>query len=357
MALSDRENFLRTVRRGAAGRPEFVPCTVVFSEAIWLELRGELDEVISRHPVLFPDHRKGLKDYSRIEAQKGSTYRDAWGCLWERALDGLEGQVLESPLDDWARLEAYRAPDPLASNDRFAEAPDWKKEAGRIAAARAAGALAGAGVPHGFFLMRLYYLRGFENLMMDIATEEPKLDRLVAMVHAYNRARLQKWLSLGVEYFEFAEDLGTQTASLISPASFARYVTPYYRELVDMCRAKGVVTWLHSDGHILAIADQLIAAGFDILNPQDLCNGVGEIARAMKGRVCIDLDIDRQRVVPFGTPAEIRELVEEEVRTLGSPQGGLKFTVGFYPPTPARNVDAVLSALEEFRTWWWDGRA
>jgi hypothetical protein len=34
----------------------------------------------------------------------------------------------------------------------------------------------------------------------------------------------------------------------------------------------------------------------------------------------------------------------------------LKFTVGFYPPTPPRNVDAVLSALEEFRTFWWDGR-
>jgi uroporphyrinogen-III decarboxylase len=204
-------------------------------------------------------------------------------------------------------------------------------------------------VPHGFFLMRLYYLRGFENLMLDIASEEPKLDALIRMVHGYNRARVEKWLSLGVEYFEFAEDLGTQTASLISPAAFARYVEPRYRELFSMCHAKGALTWLHSDGHILEIADQLIAAGADVLNPQDLCNGIDELARIMKGRVCIDLDIDRQKVVPFGTRAEIRELIEEEVRKLGSAEGGLKFTVGFYPPTPPANIDAVLSALEEFR--------
>jgi len=103
--------------------------------------------------------------------------------------------------------------------------------------------------------------------------------------------------------------------------------------------------------------DEFVKAGVDIINPQDLLNGVDNLARDVKGRMCIRLDVDRQTIVPFGTRQEIRELIEEEVRTLGSPAGGLEFICGIYPPTPPENVDAVCSALEEFRTYWWDGRA
>jgi len=76
----------------------------------------------------------------------------------------------------------------------------------------------------------------------------------------------------------------------------------------------------------------------------------------MKGRVCIRLDIDRQDIVPHGTRSEIRDLIEEGVRKLGAPEGGLEFIAGVYPPTPPENIDALCSALEEFRTYWWDGR-
>jgi hypothetical protein len=97
----------------------------------------------------------------------------------------------------------------------------------------------------------------------------------------------------------------------------------------------------------------LLDCGVTIFNPQDLVNGIDEIARQLKGRVCIDLDVDRQSIVPFGTRREIRALIEEEVRKLGSPQGGLTMIVGIYPPTPPEHVDALLDAFEEFRTLWW----
>jgi uroporphyrinogen-III decarboxylase len=123
------------------------------------------------------------------------------------------------------------------------------------------------------------------------------------------------------------------------------------------CRGAGALVALHSDGHVMELMDEFIRCGVDIINPQDLVNGIDNLAREVKGRMCIRLDIDRQSIVPFGTRAEIRELIEEEVKRLGSPGGGLGLTVGFYPPTPPENIDAVLSAIEEFRTYWWDGRA
>jgi uroporphyrinogen-III decarboxylase len=123
------------------------------------------------------------------------------------------------------------------------------------------------------------------------------------------------------------------------------------------CRKAGAQVFLHSDGHVMHIMDQLIECGVTIINPQDLVNGIANLEREVKGRVCIQLDIDRQSIVPFGTRAQIRGLIEEEVKRLGSARGGLGMTVGFYPPTPPQNIDAVLAAMEEFRTYWWDGRA
>ena len=45
--------------------------------------------------------------------------------------------------------------------------------------------------------MRLFYLRRFENLMMDMATDEPRLQRVIQMVETYNRAVIDKCLALG----------------------------------------------------------------------------------------------------------------------------------------------------------------
>ena len=54
----------------------------------------------------------------------------------------------------------------------------------------------------------------------------------------------------------------------------------------------------------------------------------------------------------FGSPGDVRELIREEVMKLGSPAGGLEMIVGVYPPTPLANVEALMSAMEEYRTYW-----
>jgi uroporphyrinogen-III decarboxylase len=274
--------------------------------------------------------------------------------VWHSEIDGIEGVVAEHPLADWGALDSYTPPDPMVEADRGPA--NWDAARERVERARANGKLTSGGVAHGFLFMRLYYLRGFENLMEDIATDAPELPRLIDMLLQHNRAIVNQWLSFGVDMVGFAEDLGTQTASVISPADFARWITPVYNELMQPCRDAGALVALHSDGHVMELMDEFIAAGVDIINPQDLCNGIDNLAREVKGRMCIRLDIDRQAIVPFGTRREIRDLIEEEVRKLGSAQGGLELGAGIYPPTPAENVDALCEAMEEFRTYWWDER-
>ncbi len=355
MALSHRENYLRNARFEG---PEWMPAVVAISGASWNQCREELEEVCARHPILFPGFEKGKRSYRETDEgliyTPGAHFTDNWGCVWEMAVDGLEGIVSGHPLADWDALDTWRPPDPLTQADR---APmDWATTLENARKAREAGYLTSGGLPHGYLFMRLYYLRGFENLMADLATGEPRLQTLIDLLVEQNRVIVEQWLSVPVDVMEFAEDLGTQNASCIGPKHFARWLTPAYSKLMQPAHRSSALVALHSDGYIMDIMDELLVAGVDIINPQDLCNGIDDLAREVKGRACIRLDIDRQKIVPFGTRGEIRGLIEEEVRKLGSPQGGLEMIAGIYPPTPAENVDALCGAMEEFRTYWWDGR-
>jgi len=353
--LSHRENFLRNARREG---PEWMPVTVALSGATWNQLQGDLEEVCERHPTIFPGFEKGSRDFARIEEEvvytPGASLTDAWGCVWEFPIDGLEGIVSGHPLADWSAFGTYQPPDPLTQGDRGPV--DWAASLEGVRQAKAAGHLTSGGTPHGYLFMRLYYLRGFENLMLDLATGEPRLQQLIDLLVEHNLVIVQQWLSAGVDVIEFAEDLGTQTASCIGPKHFRRWITPAYSKLMQPAHESSALVGLHSDGYIMDLMDELLVAGVDIINPQDLCNGIEDLAREVKGRACIRLDIDRQTIVPFGTRSEIRGLIEEEVRKLGSPRGGLEMIAGIYPPTPAENVDALCGAMEEFRTYWWDGR-
>jgi len=355
MPLTDRENYLRNVRFQG---PEYMPCSVSISGGAWDMWREEMEEVCLRHPLFFPGFEKGKRDFDHWDFgpahRAGEDFTDAWGCVWHSDIDGIEGVVVEHPLADWDRLASYRAPDANVLRDRGPAA--WEEAAYKTAAAKAAGQLTSGNLAHGFMLMRMYYLRGFENLMLDFASDEPRLQDLVDLVNGHNRVIVDRYRAMGVDLMHFGEDLGTQTASLISPRHFRRWILPAYESLMRPCRDQGMIIGSHSDGYIMELIDILLEAGLDMVNPQDLCNGIDNLAREIKGRVCIKLDMDRQTVVPFGTPADVRALVEEEVRKLGSPQGGLEMVCGIYPPTPPRNFDALCGALEELRTFWFDGR-
>ncbi|MHB1458003.1 MAG: uroporphyrinogen decarboxylase family protein, partial [Armatimonadota bacterium] len=157
-----------------------------------------------------------------------------------------------------------------------------------------------------------------------------------------------------VDMMVFGDDLGTQTSTILSPNDFRKWIKPGYTKLMEPCRKAGTLVFFHSDGRTLDILEDQIAAGVDIVNPQDLANGVDNIAKYIKSKACICLDIDRQTIVPFGTRKDIHDLIEEEVRKLGDPSGGLEMVAGIYPPTSPDNVDALCEALMKYQTFWWD---
>ena len=105
---------------------------------------------------------------------------------------------------------------------------------------------------------------------------------------------------------------------------------------------------MHSDGDIRMLAEDLVEAGVMVLNLQDLVNGVDWIRDTYRGKLCIELDIDRQNITVFGTPAEVDALIRMEVEKLSYPEGGLMMIFGLYPGKPLKNVEALMDAMERY---------
>ena len=97
---------------------------------------------------------------------------------------------------------------------------------------------------------------------------------------------------------------------MISPSMFGKYIKPVYDQLITPARKKGCVIRMHSDGNIHSLAEELTAGGVEVINLQDLVNGIEWIKETLAGRVCIDLDIDRQHITTEGTPEQIDALLQ-----------------------------------------------
>lgn len=349
--MNYRENYLRAAR---FQYPEYIPVSIYLSQPMWNIYRKDLEKIVLKHPISFPGYREGSVDFDTLpyidmDHPDYTEVVDIWGCTWVYPIKGLDGAVIKHPLEDIDDLDTFVPPVPDIPN--YTE-EEWAEERKRVAEAKKRGELVGAGTEHGFLFLRHTYLRGFENAMIDYGSDEPRLHEIYDMIYNYWAPVVDYHVKRGVDVFNFAEDLGTQETTILSPETFNKWVKPVYARLMKPCKDAGILVYLHSDGKTLDILEDQIEAGVDIVNPQDLCNGIDNIARRIKGRACIQIDIDRQYVIPFGTPKDIDDLIKEEVMKLGSREGGLMMIAGVYPPTPMENLDALCTAVEKYRCYW-----
>jgi len=332
--------------------PEWIPCRVVLTPPLWAMHRERLEELVLQHPALFREYKRGSRVFDDFGLRrKGNIITDNWGCVWHYEMNGHAGIVKEHPLEKWENFKSYKPPDPLKPTFRCAggppSPPNFEEAQRNIEKAKKEGRLAVGSCPHGFMFQRLYYLRGFKNLMIDFVTDRPELRRLIDMVLGYNMKMIEKWLEIGVDIMHFGDDLGTQDRLTISPRMFRKYLLPAYSKMFRTVRDADTHVYLHSDGHIMEIAEDLIEAGVTSLNLQDLVNGVENIKRRLKGKICIDIDIDRQKIIPFGRPNDVKKHIRRVIKELNSPEGGLTVRAAVWPPSPLENIEALCQVLEE----------
>ncbi len=135
---------------------------------------------------------------------------------------------------------------------------------------------------------------------------------------------------------------------MISPDKFRKHIKPMFSQIFLPCREAGVHVLLSSDGRMVDIVDDLIECGVSSHDPQLRANTLAGIEKHYRGKLCTDVDLDRQ-MFPFCHPSEMKQQVKEVVEKLGSPEGGLMLWADVRDPnTPLETIEAICEAAEEF---------
>ncbi len=283
-----------------------------------------------------------IKDCVGLElsfyGQPRPQYTDPWGIEWRYIQNefGVFTEICGHPLaGDMAKLGHYEIPDPGVDTqyDNFRAmkthygTDKWLIGSSQISIFEAA-----------------WYLRGLDQFMMDMALSPDYAEALMDKVMQFPLGASRKYIELGADMVWFGDDVAMQTGMMISVDMWRRFLKPRYAILFSEAKRinPDIVIAYHSCGNCELILDDMIEIGLDVLNPiQPMAiNPVMVKQRYGKhltlfGGMCV------QRIMPNGTPADIRHETQRLKTECGS-NGGYILAPAHHiqADTPVENVMA-----------------
>lgn len=192
-------------------------------------------------------------------------------------------------------------------------------------------------------------LRGLElsltDPLMDPEFAHELIRRISDFFYDYHRRMFEACEGL-IDIAQVTDDLGCQTGPLIGLDMYREFYAPQHKRFIDLCHEFGIKVFHHDDGGIRPFLPELIGMGIDILNPvQWTCPGMDrvELKSEFGRRVCFHGAVENQRILPFGTPEEVRAEVRECIDTLASDGTGyiLASCHNLQVNTPIENILAM----------------
>jgi hypothetical protein len=300
--------------------PGEIPVSVGAVPAVYIKYGDEYKKICAKYPAFFGEWVQNYDPYKDMPGsyRKGQ-FTDAWGCVWSNEEAGMESIVTGHPVKTRGDVHTMKLPD------------------------------GDAGLPHGFMYLRLLDLRGFEEIMIDFFEEPPELQMLIDKVLKYNLRQTELMLKNNKSRMVyFGDDLGMQKGLATGAAKWRKYMKPCFEQIYKLCKDDDRLVYMHTDGCVYEIMQDLQECGVDMVNPQYRANGLDNLEKICKGRIPICLDLDRQ-LFPMGTPGEIRTHAKECIERLYLPEGGLAINVEIGSDYPLENIEAVIDAVNEFR--------
>jgi uroporphyrinogen decarboxylase len=274
------------------------------------------------------------------------SFRDEFGVIWRKAGDGHYAPT-GNPLRDASLgdLDAYPWPDPLNPG----RTRGLREEARALHEGTDYAVI--LSLPVGFVHLS-QYLRGYEQWLMDIVLNPSFLDGLL------DRA-LDWWLALAgavlaevgpyVDVVAFGDDVAFHDRPMIDPGRYRRLLKPRHREMIDCVKARSQAKVLyHCCGAVKSLVPDFVDIGVDALNPVQVSSADMDTA-ALKAElgeyICFWGAVDTQRVLPSGTPQDVRTEVQRRIADL-APGGGyvLAAVHNIQEDVPPENIVAMADA-------------
>ena len=337
--MTPRERILAAIELAGPDR-----CPIqhyVFPGAIWRHGQKLLD-IAEMYPDDFGNAAIKANTQPPLEEEEGIEdvieWEDVFGTVWRRLRGYTSGEVLRPAIPDWDAWRTYELPPPPGEShfDEFAA---------RVKERHPEQFVAGSG---GGFFQRMQSMRGPDSYFIDLAEDNEGVHELADRMVERNIYSIERYVRAGADCITFGDDWGAQDRLLIHPDEWRRFFKPRYARMFEVARDAGVHVWFHSDGWTLEIMRDLIEIGVTVLNPQHACMGTRRVGEIVGGQVCIRTDIDRQWVIPYGSPDDVVEAVKEAIAAFGSFNGGVLLHGEVGQEVPLENIEALYSAFYEY---------
>ena len=337
--MRSREKVVRAIN---FGKPDSLPISHAILPSAQYHYGEELTKIIDSFYEDFGWHL--LPDLPREKLPplyKLGKHIDDFGTLWKVTEEGRCGIPIGYPIKpDLSDYNHYKWPEVFT-----ADVPRYRLYSGHMAGKSDDYYARGGWI---VFFEQMQQLFGFENLLVALMLEMPEVYRMRDDLLKFNLAWLDNWLASDYQGIHFADDWGSQNNLLIPPDLWRSFFKPVYKEMFSKVKSKGLHVWYHSDGHILEIMPDLIELGVDVLNCQASLMDMNELGK-FAGKIAFRTDIDRQKVLPFVSPGEVKDYVFKLFHQLGTPKGGIIACGEISEDVPLENIKAMYEAFTEFK--------
>ena len=315
--------------------PDFCPYHIQLLDAAFERVRDRyapetFDEAVGNHLALVEPTAYSI---FRTEELPGHRFRDAFGAVWVLApgedIGSIEDFPMKAPsLAGWS----LPAPDSLIDLDPLRQ---------EIDAAGDRFVMGGLGFS---LFERAWIVRGFENVLADMAGNAGFLHALLDRVLAFNLATIDKLCELPLDGFHFGDDWGQQHGLIMGPVRWREFFKPRLAQMYARVREHGLPVSIHSCGDITEILPDLIEIGVSAISPLQGEVFDFEVLKREYGR---DLSfwggVSTQQTLPYGTPEDVIAEAKRAVRVLG--RGGgyiLAPSHEIQGDVPAENIQALI---------------
>ncbi len=282
------------------------------------------------------NHRNTIFLDDWAAAKHGSEYVDAFGTTWRvdrQAYHILRPALVEPTLTGYRFPEASRF---LPVGWQAAAQEEIGKEQDRFLLIYLNGIFEGS-----------WGIRGFENLLEDLIVSPGFAEELLEGMTNLLLGLLDVYLELPIDGVLVYDDWGGQRGCLFGRERWLRFIRPRIQRVYGRIHAAGKVAVAHCCGNITELIPDLIDAGLDVLESvQPEAMDPYELKRRFGKDLTFWGGLGTQRLIPFGSPAQIHDEVRRLCAEMG--RGGgyvLAPAKSLLPETPTENASAVIEAF------------
>jgi uroporphyrinogen decarboxylase len=262
-----------------------------------------------------------------------------WGIVRQYGAQ-IVSMPLDGPIKRVEDLDTYKPPDPYAER-RYTELR-------RLLARFKGKKFVGMHLHDGFNYP--CYLRGMQQLMIDLFESPEFVRKLVRISVDHNIAIAERAIELGADFILLGDDYGSIEAPLISPKHFREFFLPAIREIVDAVHAKGAFCIKHCCGNINLILDDMVGSGIDALHPFDATAGMDIVAVKQRyPHLAVMGGVDCGAVL---TDYPVPDVINEVKRLLRAVSPGSRYIISstntIHHSVKPENYLAMLSTVKDF---------